>query len=178
MSAGTSGSASSTRIALPVATSVMMTVRMTPSLSASAPQRNLPTAPPAKTSISARPIACTVEPLAIRRKGRKVRKPLRVELSMTWMAASAWKPRASRMPQSVEERDVSLRATISTPARRRKSTRRMTTAAARPTAAYVSTAPRHPIHGTASATAAGTTTLPRSPEKLYVPSAMRRRPDS
>jgi hypothetical protein len=33
-------------------------------------------------------------------------------------------------------------------------------------AAKLSTAPRQPSHGTAKATAAGTATLPRSPEKL------------
>ena len=89
MSDAPRGRVSRSRMVAPVATSVMMTVRITPSRSASAPQANLPTAPPANTSMRASPTACTVEPLAIRRKGRKVRKPLRVELSMIWMAERA-----------------------------------------------------------------------------------------
>ena len=56
---------------------------------AGAPQANLPIAPPTKTSIRARPTDRTLAPLAISRKGRKVRKPVRVELSITWMVDSA-----------------------------------------------------------------------------------------
>src|SRR3989304_5452093 len=56
--------------------------RRPPSRSASAPQTNFPTAPPAKTSASASPTPCTVEPLAISRKGRKVRNAVRGGLSM------------------------------------------------------------------------------------------------
>ena len=62
-----------------VAASVTTTVRMTPTRSASAPQANLPAAPPAKTSISASPTARTVEPLAMRRNGNNVRKAERVD---------------------------------------------------------------------------------------------------
>jgi hypothetical protein len=73
----------------PVAVSVMITVRITPSRSARTPQANLPTAPPAKISISAKPTARTDDPLAMRRKGRKVSSPVRVEESITWMSDSA-----------------------------------------------------------------------------------------
>ncbi len=82
-----------------VASSVSTVVRMTPTRPASTPHANLPTAPPAKVSARARPTDSTAAPLAMRRNGRKVRKPVRVPPSMTPMAESAWKPRRSRMPQ-------------------------------------------------------------------------------
>jgi len=119
-----------------VAISVTITVRITPRRSASTPQANLPAAPPAKTSISATPTARTVDPLAMSRKGRKVRKPVRVEESITWMRDRAWKPRRSRMPQSEPEtRSAVSNETGTWPMRRLVRARSTIAAATRPIAA-------------------------------------------
>ena len=81
-----------------VASSVRTTVRTIPTRSATRPQTNLPAAPPAKRTASAPPTPATVTPFS-RRKGRKVSTAVRVAVSTIPTAASAWKPRASRIPQ-------------------------------------------------------------------------------
>ena len=82
-------------------------MRTIPTRSATTPQTNLPAAPPAKSTASARPSPATVSPLASSRNGRNVRSAVRVAVSIMPIAASAWKPRASRMPQPPAERRIS-----------------------------------------------------------------------
>jgi len=114
------------------------------------------------------PTPATEEPLAIKAKGRNVRKPVRVALSIMPMAVRATKPRASRMPQPAAAvaagADRSSVAGIS--GVRRASTPRMPNAANTPITPYAIDAVRQPMNVAARATAAGTTTLPMSPEKL------------
>src|SRR5947209_1784766 len=98
-SATGSGAATTVRISTVVAASVMTTVRITPTRSATTPHTNLPVAPPANTSANASPTPPTPRPLAMRMNGMKVRKPVRVALSIIPIPHSAPKPRPSRMPQ-------------------------------------------------------------------------------
>ena len=78
-----------------ISTSVMISVRNTvPIMPMRAPikaQTSLPTAPPANTSVSASPMVGRLAPLAVRMKGRKVRKPMRVALSITPIESSVGK---------------------------------------------------------------------------------------
>ena len=116
-----------------VAPSVSTTVRITPTRSAMTPQANLPTAPPANTSASAVPTPATVRPLAISAKGRKVSRPVRVALSIMPTAESAWKPRASLMPQPRWARAASRAASsAAAPVPSRTRIARIATAAASP----------------------------------------------
>src|SRR5437867_1410058 len=125
-SATGSGAATTVRISTVVAASVMTTVRITPTRSATTPHTNLPVAPPANTSANASPTPPTPRPLAIRMNGMKVRKPVRVALSIMPIAQSAPKPRPSRMPQpgAGDEQQHEERGKAAGPARRDEAQRR------------------------------------------------------
>src|SRR5262249_57766980 len=85
-------------------------------------------------------------------------------------------PRVGRTAPGSSGRASSAALGMSTPSR--ASTPRIDAAATSPITPYAADAVRQPTASAANATAAGTATLPRSPEKLYVPSAARRRPVS
>ncbi len=141
---------------------------MTPSRSATRPQANLPAAPPAKSSAIAVPIPATDEPFAISANGRKVRKPVRVALSIMPIAVRAWKPRRSRMPhpELAAPGAAEPSSTSGIPVPSRASATRVKIAAAMPRTPYAAPAQRQPTALAPNATRKGTATLPRSPEKL------------
>jgi hypothetical protein len=83
-----------------VAPSVRSTVGNTPSRAPRKPHTSLPAAPPAKTSVRATPISESPAPFDRSRNGRKVRKPIRVALSMTPIVSRRGKPLRSSLVQS------------------------------------------------------------------------------
>src|SRR5262249_9213310 len=129
-----------TRMPSAVATSVRMTVRITPTRSAMRPQRNLPAAPPTKSRPSAVPIPATVELLAMSAKGRNVMNPVRVELSIIPIAARALKPRGSRMPQPVTRSPPPFSSGVAPPAPSRRRTISRAPATRSPSRPYVAPA--------------------------------------
>jgi hypothetical protein len=82
-------------ISAAVPPSVASTVPVTPMRAPSQPHENLPAAPPMKTKTSAVPIIGVEAPFALRRKGRKVRRPIRTAVSRTPIANSTLKPNAA-----------------------------------------------------------------------------------
>ena len=75
-----------------VTASVSHTVATTPMRAPMKAQTSLPAAPPANTSVSARPTVGRLAPLAVSTNGRKVRKAMRVALSITPIESSSGKP--------------------------------------------------------------------------------------
>ena len=161
-----SGAPTTVRISAVVAASVMTTVRITPTRSATTPHTNFPVAPPANTSANARPTPPTPRPLAMRMNGMKVRKPVRVALSIMPIAHSAEKPRPSRMPQPLDVTCSARSRGSAAPAPSRLSIGTMASAAATPSTPYVAPAVRQPTTPASTPMAAATPALPRSPEKL------------
>ena len=82
-----------------VRASVPITMGMIPSHSARTPQANFPTAPPTKRSVRANPTCPKGISLARRRKGRKVNRALRTEISRIPIASKNLKPLWLRIPQ-------------------------------------------------------------------------------
>ena len=93
-----SGATTSAAISTPVASSVRITVRRMPTRSARRPHTSLPAAPPTNTRARPKPTLATLAPLAMNRNGKKVRKPVRQALSMSWMVLSSAKPVGSVKP--------------------------------------------------------------------------------
>ena len=87
------GSGSRARMPAAVVPSVMSTVGSIPRRAPAKPQTSFPAAPPAKTNVSATPISESPAPFARNKNGRKVRKPIRVALSIMPMASRRRKPR-------------------------------------------------------------------------------------
>ena len=75
-----------------VTASVSQTVATTPMRAPMTAQTSLPAAPPANTSVSARPTVGRLAPLAVSTNGRNVRKAMRVALSMTPTDSSSGNP--------------------------------------------------------------------------------------
>ena len=123
-SAASSGSGSSARMPSVVSPSVRQTVAITPMRAPMKAQTSLPAAPPANTSVSARPTVGRLAPLAIRTNGRKIRKPMRVALSIMPIDSSTGKPK--RLPRPAGAATVAscsavarrLRPASAAPARR------------------------------------------------------------
>ena len=96
--AASSGSGSSATIAMAVNPSVSQTVGMAPMRAPMKAHTSLPTAPPAKTSVSASPTVGTLAPLAVSRNGRNNRNPMRVALSSMPIVSSTGKAKRGRAP--------------------------------------------------------------------------------
>ena len=72
--------------------SVRHTVAITPMRAPTKAQTSLPAAPPANTSVSESPTVGRLAPFASSTNGRKIRKPMRVALSIMPIASSSGKP--------------------------------------------------------------------------------------
>ena len=112
-SAASSGSGNSAKIPAVVRPSVRQTVAITPMRAPMKAQTSLPAAPPANTNVSARPTVGRLAPLAISTNGRKIRKPMRVALSIMPIDSSTGKPK--RLPPAAPARrpPLSFRAMAS-----------------------------------------------------------------
>ena len=100
-SAASSGSGSSARMPAVVSPSVRHTVAITPMRAPMKAQTSLPAAPPANTSVSAKPDGRQARALGHQQNGRKIRKPMRVALSIMPIDSSTGKPKRLVRPPSM-----------------------------------------------------------------------------
>ena len=87
-----SDSGSSATMPSAVTVSVSQTVATVPMRAPIQAQTSLPAAPPANTSVSAKPTVGRLAPFAVSTNGRNVRKAMRVALSITPIDSSSGNP--------------------------------------------------------------------------------------
>ena len=147
-----------------VTASVSHTVATAPMRAPMKAQTSLPAAPPANTNVSAKPTVGRLAPLAVSTNGRKVRKAMRVALSITPTESSSGKPNWVRREPAFAPPSV-LRGAASSAAKRGISTK-ITTAASTPRPPNSTSASRQGSTTNSSEAEAGSVILPMSPAKL------------
>src|SRR5690242_15909859 len=151
-----------------VAPSVRSTVGNTPSRAPRKPHTSLPAAPPAKTSVRATPISGSPAPFDCNRNGKKVRKPIRVALSITPIVSKRGKPLPSSLlllSQPSSGTDRPGRRTVLADGTARNDSR-IAPAPTSPIIPITDDAERQDMTAIRQAVIEGSAILPRSPAKL------------